>query len=292
MNGWQAPQQIQYLLRTLAWEDSPYGPVFDPGSVLVTGGVLTEAMPLIRPVAMILPGEVVPHPDLDGLGVTTYPIRIVHVRQDRVGEAVLLGGNRHPTDGAGSSEGRGLLEYAEQVCRRLDRLDGSTGMRIHGAFVGAPEVSYEADLGGYVASRTVRVAVDTTRAPYFAPPQRLVPVPAGGGTFQITTTWALPAYRHDFHPAATGIAARGKIILRRRQGLTAPTGPTDGVGVTLSGDFATTVTEVVSAIGGAFWTYGVFAAYDETPDVASEGAGVSRYSDAGAVGTYRTVQTS
>lgn len=293
MNDFQAAQQIQYLLRTLAWEDSPYEAVFDPASVLVTGGVLIEALPAIRPVVMILPGDHVADPEFVGLGVTNFPVRVVHTRQDERGEAILLGGNLHPTGGTGSSQGRGLLEYVEQARRRLERLDGSVGMKVAGFFVGSPETSYEADYG-YVAARTVRIGVDTTRAPYYAPPQRLVSTPAGGGSFSVTTTWALPADRFDFHAESSSglIKARGRIILRRRQGLVAPTGPTDGVGVTLSGDFATSVTEVVTAVGGAYWTYGVFAAYDESPDFASEGTGVTRYSDASAVGTYRTVQTS
>lgn len=291
MNDWQIVQQVQFRLRKATWPDSPSEVVFSPGAVLVSGGITEEAMAQItaRPIVLIAPGAWQADPELAGLGTTTITIRLLDFKEDRAGESVLVGGNRKASGGIGSSEGRGLLEVEEEVLRALERMNDVVGIRIAGNFKGATEAVYVQDMG-YVASRVLTFEVDATRARYYHAPQRLVLTPQGGGSGVIAGAWALPPDRFDFHAAASPMAARGRIIVRRSSGLTAPQSITDGTGVTLSGDFATSFTDT-PGVGATYWSYTVFAAYDETPVYDATGAGVSRYSTV-ELGTYRTAQAS
>lgn len=277
MNGWQVVQQMQYLLRVLRWQDGGQEAVFDPGSVLVTGGAVRDSLEgVIRPLAMIFPGSRQNDPEYDGLGEESFGVRLVHWDGDSRGELVLVGGNRK-SSGQGSSEGRGLLEYETEVLRAIEHLGDFVGVRVAGGFRSAPEVAYDPELD-YTASRVLTIAAETTRERYYHAPQRLVATALGGGS--VSLAWALPAARFDFHDTVTtpSIAARGRVVLRRASGSTPPASATAGTGVTLSGDFATSVTDTP---GAGTHSYALFVGYDETGSGSPE-----RYSDA-EVGSYR-----
>ena len=97
---------------------------------------------------------------------------------------------------------------------------------------------------------------------FYPPPIRFTAVDATAGN--ATLAWVNPPDRYDFHSSAT---ARGGMILRRAAGSTPPTGPTDGTGITLSGDFAESKTDDPGA--GEF-SYALFAGYDETLDASND----------------------
>lgn len=94
------------------------------------------------------------------------------------------------------------------------------------------------------------VLVTNARIARFYHPPRLFKATGGGG--QVSLTWALPPDRFD----------RLKVVLRRASGATAPTSATDGTGVTLSGDLATSVTD--SGLSAGTYSYAIFGGYDET----------------------------
>lgn len=280
MNTWQIPQQIAFLLQCARWEDSGQEVVFDKRSVLVSSAVVFEALPGIHPIALVSPGQGTPDPELIGLSSDAFNVRLILGRDDQVGEKVLIGGNRKPSGGQGSSEGRGLLEIEEQVLRTIERLDDVVGIRIGGGFRTVPEAVYDQQMG-YLAARVLTFEIDVTRARYYHPPRDLVATALGSG--QVSLTWAMPANRFDFHDTLSipDLAARGKIVVRRSAGSSPPALPTTGQAVLpQGGDHASSLTDTP---GAGTWTYALFAGYDEM----GEGS-VERYS-AQELGSTRTV---
>lgn len=67
----------------------------------------------------------------------------------------------------------------------------------------------------------------------------------------VTLSWTNPSGRFDLH----------RIIMRRAAGSTAPATVTDGTGVTLGSDLATSVADTGLAAGT--YSYSAFAGYDE-----------------------------
>lgn len=259
MNPYQSARQIQYLLLSSTWADSPseyvfgHGPEVVDGSVRVTDGPLPEAAGELRmPFALVSIGTKEYDPEEPGLVLQDFEVILVQsVLGDPLGERIYVGANRG-SSGAGGSDGRGILELEERVENAIGKLTGANGARAVIAATAAPPATRVDSTGDLVASRKYVVRAWCTRAAHFEPPLYLA---FSGGTL----TWTLPPDRWD----------RKRIVLRFNAGGSPPTGPTDGTGVALASDLATSVA------GSAGRAYAIFAAYDETGSGNSE-----RYSDA------------
>lgn len=259
MTGWQLCRQIRKILREQTWPDSPNEVVFGARVYVSVAVADDQAGRIGFPFALVAPGsaeqdEQSPTLELSSINV----VLATAVAGDHVGEAALLGGPRG-SSGSGSSRGRGLLELEEALHDAVGTLTGANGVGLRVAWRSAPEARVVAGVG-YVVSRGYTLEAVTTRDRSYPAAPRLAATAAGGGA--VSLSWALPPDRYD----------RLRMILRRSSGATAPTGPTDGTGVTLSGDLATSVTDTP---GAGTWSYSLFTAYDET------GAGSEeRYSSA------------
>jgi hypothetical protein len=259
---WQLVKTLRARLVARTWPDSPNEPVFPV--VVVTAAAWASLMSNRRtPLVAIRPGK--SDGDAESLDLTTQSIDfmiLVAVEGDEVGQNAMIGGNR--SGGQGSSRGRGLLEVEEELEAVLQSMVQS-GYRF--TFVSASDTEgIETDAGTpYAVHRVYTWEVPATRTRFYHPPANLV---ATGGVGSVTLAWTLPPDRYD----------RRQIVLRRAAGATAPTGPTDGTGVTLAGDLATSVVDTV-AVGT--YSYAIFCGYTETGAATNE-----RYSSA-ATGTTR-----
>lgn len=259
MNPYQAARQLQYLLLASTWADSPGEYVFGHGPEVIDGSVrLSEGLdPAVAgelrvPFALVTIGTKEYDPEEPGLVLQDFEVILVQsVLGDPFGERILSGANRG-SSGAGGSDGRGILELEERVENAIGKLTGANGARAVIAATAAPPAVKVERSGDLLASRKYVVRAWCTRAAHFEPPLYLAF--AGG-----TVSWTLPPSRWDLL----------KIVLRFNAGSTPPTGPTDGTGVTLASNLATSVA------GSAGRAYAVFAAYDETGSGNAE-----RYSDA------------
>lgn len=257
MNAFQTARQIQYLLLRATWPDSPGEYVFGQaadgvdGAVRVTDGPTEKAIGELRPpfALVFINGREHDTEEPDLYDQDFDLILVQTVLGDPFAERGLVGANRG-SSGAGGSDGRGILELEERVLASVARLTGANGAP---AVVVGTSAAPAAQVNGadLVYSRKYTVRARCTRAAYFAPPLYLSYAAA-------TVSWTLPPTRWDLK----------RIVLRYNTGSTPPTGPTDGTGVTLASDLATSVA------GASGRAYAVFAAYDETGSGNSE-----RYSD-------------
>lgn len=264
MNLWQLLRQIQTVLRAAEWDDDSTA-VFRSTSVIVTTGPVTDERFLQgSPLAFIVPGDAQADPqhrDEPGLMEQRIAVSIAVVFPgDRLGEKPLLGANR--VGGNDSSKNRGLFEIEERVLREIGLLASSSGVRIVFASAGAGAAFQLAE--SYVVQRELffMAYVGTARA--FPGVVALAGIVAGGN---VTLSWRLPpGSRFDLD----------KIVVRRAAGSTAPATVTDGTGVTLASDLATSI---VNAPGSGTWSYSVFAGYDQygagAPDTYSAKAAVT-----------------
>lgn len=259
LNRWQCAKQIEYLLKSLTWPDSPSESVFGT-RVAVTaqrsghvGGLAGATVPPAEaflsertgPFAIVRAADSVPQgrgPEIARFSVEAF-VRGLGTTQMRNS---VVGGSRGAS-GAGSSTGRGALELEEVVRSRFNWVTASDyGIQARvvaastvRAFEAQPEwsvIPLELEVHNVVADR------------YYDPPYRLL---ATGGSGQVVLAWSLPPDRFD----------RLSVILRRAAGATAPTTVAGGTGVTLASALATTKTDTVAA---GTYSYSLFAAYDET----------------------------
>jgi hypothetical protein len=176
--------------------------------------------------------------------VTLNVTVITTVPGDAVGEKTIIGGNI-PDDA--KSEGKGVLEIEEEVFSAIGSLQADNGITISLRTASMRQPTYDPNFG-YVAFRDLvfQCWCATTRQYY--PVNYLT---ATGGSGQVALEWGLPPDRFD----------RYRVVLRRASGGTAPATISDGTGVTLSGNLATSVTDTGLAAGT--YSYSIFATYDE-----------------------------
>jgi hypothetical protein len=276
LNTWQCSRQIAYTLSKLTWEDSPSTRVF--GSVHVTQGPSSEAADILRPTLALVRVLDSTSDDEDTriiLQKFEVVLAVAHAG-DNLGEYAMIGGQRKSR---GESSGRGLLEIEERVTNALNEVDlgrGQIGLQLVSA--GAAEGQMVEGIG-YVATRgyTFEGWLTTTRT--YAKPNYGNKLTSSVNAGTVTLSWTL-VDRFDFHAANSILPSphssnRGSVILRRASGSTPPSSSSSGTGVTLSGDFATTVNDTP---GSGTWSYALFAEYDEFGNDTS-----LRYSDAATV---------
>jgi hypothetical protein len=154
-----------------------------------------------------------------------------------------MGANRPDEN---TSLGRGLLEVDERVLNAVAKLTDANGITLQHSHSGAAASQLDAE-NRYIIQRDYYFEGVVTQQRTYPAPRFLI---GTAGIGSVTLSWTLPPDRFD----------RLRIVVRRAAGTTAPTSPTAGTGVTLSGDLATTV--INSAAAGTY-SYAVFAAYDE-----------------------------
>jgi hypothetical protein len=257
VNCWQVLRQLKSLLKARQWPGSS-NVVFHGGSVLVTSGADLEAIDsCVVPVCLLVPQDGQIDPEFGGeepnllqrsIGVTL----ITDIVGDAaIGENALLGANR--TAGNTYSEGRGLLELEEELFSAIKRLHVDSGVSIQLRAASSP-AARRVDVGDksfrITASEYVFEALCTAARSYpagFGISATLLP----GGDYY-TLAWKGAPARHD----------RLRYVLRKATGSTPPASATDGTGVTLSSDLATSVTVEITATT----SFALFVAYDETSE--------------------------
>lgn len=246
MNVWQQARQLKHRLEGAKWSGGT-APAF--GSVVVTPR--PHAVPrqagLRLPLAVVAPGSATSdeeEPDLITQRWTVWVV--VAVKGDNVGETAVLGSNRA---GTVTSPGRGLLEL-EEVLQDVVTGANEVGFRPKISQRSALDEQADEDLG-YVTFRGYNLESVATNDRFYHSPSRLAGTALGGGS--VSLSWRLPPDRFD----------RLKVVLRRASGSTAPATVTDGTGVALSADLATSVTD---APGVGTFSYALFGQYDDFGD--------------------------
>lgn len=188
------------------------------------------------------------------------------VPTDGYGEGALVGGSTV----SGSSASRGVLEMEEYVYTALGVVTDGSRSTV-GDTQGFTLIGWATNHSAATVDDNHRVGVlpitlttYATVGRYYHPVRR---ISGTGGAGSISLTWTNPPLRFDSY----------KIILRRASGATPPASVTDGTGVTLASDWATSKTDTVAA---GTYSYSAFVAYDEVnPTPATE----QRYSIAASV---------
>jgi hypothetical protein len=276
VNTWQAVKQIQFLLQTATWPDTPGGPVF--ASVHITQGPAEKMLQDFRyPVAIIrvLDNEA----DAAAPGFKSQRLEVTLATAhygDLLGEFSLMGGMRNSQ---GRSGGRGLLEVEEIALSTLNLIDQTSGLSIILAASSAVETAIDEQFG-YVASRAFQFNTRLTTSRTYQTPNgtNALTLTAGapsGGFTPVTVQWKAATQRFDFHPAYTVplLNARGGFVLVRKTGSSAPASIGDGTNIALGSAFAVSVVDP-NPVTGQTYTYGLFAKHDEYND----GATSLRYS--------------
>lgn len=201
------------------------------------------------PLALITPGAARPDPELPDLLEHDWAVGLVcAVRTDALGEAALLGGQK--SGGHEGYQGKGLLEVEAKVVEELSLVLADLGLSAILRPTSAPDAAVDEQLG-YVAFRSWRWQTLASADRFYHPAARLV---ATGGAGSVSLTWRVPPDRFD----------RFRVVLRRASGSTPPATVTDGTGVTLSGNLATSVTD--SGLAAGTYAYALFAQYDDISD--------------------------
>lgn len=246
MNRWQFARQAKFTLQNATFSGSAVK-VFAQNSVLVSmmeGDAIFETRQI--PLAVVIPlGEEI-DPQLGespDLAYISFEVALFNaVLGDDDGENVLLGANRQSDGG-----NRGLLEIEASVKAALLQLGGDTGFPITYRGSGCGPVIRHPSLG-YINSTLLEFRAKGTTFATYEPPFGLA---ATGGSGSASLSWSASP-RFDAY----------KFVLRRASGTTPPATISDGTGVTLSGDLATSVTN--SGLAAGVYSYSLFLQYDDT----------------------------
>lgn len=257
MNATQLLKQVQYLLRSAVWLDSPGSLVFNPKSVILSTGFDGAAVgELNAPFVVVAPGGFTQDEENPRFGEQEVEAHLfVSHESDIFGEAALVGHARTAT--TGSSPNRGLHEIEERVLATLSALGPADGMEL--TFSGssaAATVSVQGTTQIIRRAYTFAAFIDSARS--YPPAYNVAGAVPGGGA--VNLTWSDPPSRFD----------RKGVHIRRAAGATAPTLSTGS----LVANVAAGVETYADAPGAGQFTYAIWGTYDET------GAGnVERYSD-------------
>jgi hypothetical protein len=271
MNSWQCLKQLRYLIRARTWKGTG-DPIFQSGSVIISSGPNDQGFQnLSSPICIIRPLSAQSDPEHDeepDLIMQSVGVRILTKNaNDAFGQAPIMGGAR--TGGQTSSAGRGILEIEEELFNAVKVMSEGLGVRVFARARGAAEAAQD-DALGYLAWRDYNFDILTTATLFFHAPIYLTATP--GASHAVTLAWALPPTRFD----TLGL------VLRRAVGSTAPAGPTDGTGVTVTAS-ATSVSDNTGATG--VHSYSLFRSYDDIRDTPTT---VERYSAAATVSVTAT----
>lgn len=257
MNEWQVLKELQNKLRLREWENDASNEIVF-ASVIITPGIPPEALiDISQPAALLNVGAGRYDPEnqeLPDLIEQDFDITWTQVvPNDATGEAALVGGHR--TAGQGSSKGRGLLEIHEEGTAAIGKILSDVGLKHQNIFKSGVAAEYFEKFG-YVVWRRVSFSALVSRDRFYHPVTKFTAVDAAGAG-DADLAWTNPPDRYDYI----------RNIVRRAAGGTPPATATDGTGVTLGSDKATSVTDSPSA--GPF-AYSVFAAYNETGGTTNE----------------------
>ena len=251
MNILQITKQLRFRLKTIVWPGSAIK-VFHPDSILVTNDEMSKLVGggCIPPIAAIRAKESGSDPDFqEEPGLLRYGIDVeiaTTVDGDRAGQGSLLGANASGT----TSEGRGLLEFEEQVSVAFQLLTSEDGVSIISQIDGTGTIDDVPGRDNWVSKAIQKVAW-TTLTRFFHPPIKILAVDAAGAG-DTDITWRLPPARFDFF----------NVRLVRKAGSSPPASETDGTNI-----FETTsATAFTDSPGAGTFTYGLFTAYDEIDD--------------------------
>lgn len=250
MNSWQVARQLAYRLRSRNWTGTST-PVF--GRVWVTSEADAEMVGHgIFPVALVRPGAATSDPSYGeepDLLRQAYIVRVLaSVAGDPTGETAIVGSHRTGTPA--TSNGRGVLEVEEEVFAAVEALVSDDGVHVYSRSASAVAVDLEPELG-MIAGREYELEALVSADRFYHPPTRLAATAPGGG--QAALTWRVPPDRFD----------RYRVVLRRAAGATPPSSITDGTGVTLASNLATSVTDTP---GVGVFSYALFGTYDDSDD--------------------------
>jgi hypothetical protein len=248
MNAWQAIRQVQSRILALKWSTKPSDSVVDACVIHDNPIPWNELIAqMTSPFVVLVPGDDRPDVEQPELRVATIQVNVVVTHEGGYyREPVIVGDHR--SGGYGSSKGRGLLELCREIEVSLQYVGPASGFDQQGEFYGfASAQKIEGVIGATRKYGTFSAHVTTHD--YYPPPSRIAAVNAGGGA--TTVSWSLPYQRFDLY----------KIVLRRASGSTPPPTVSDGTGVTLATDLATSVLDTP---GAGTWSYSVFAGYDES----------------------------
>lgn len=252
MTYWQILQQIRYLLQQRHWDADGANPVvFDTDSVVVVAGdgdLDAIDSRLILPACLIIAssGQNDPEAMDEPLSVHRRLSTLIIARNenDKMGTAAVMGAGRQ---GAGDSRGRGVLELEPQVKQTIAALTATYGVNVVERGAEEPATRREQDDNAYALQELIFEAVCASTL-YYAPGRLLAAHPYTG---QVSLTWQLPATRFDSY--------RARLI--RKTGSTAPSSPTDGIEVTLSGNWVTSAVDTLLVSGT--YSYSLFISYDD-----------------------------
>lgn len=249
MNIWQVANQVQYLLQSRVWPGTST-PVFADESVIVVAGesdIDAIDAALVLPMAVIQPGGGPSDPQSgDEPGYLVQDISIVIATRnfnDRLGSGAVMGAAR---EGVADSRGRGVLEIEPQLLAALELLNVQEGVTVALKTQSALTTRKDSQDNVYALKEYV-FEVSCTSALYYPPARRFL---ATVSTSSVSLSWSLPSARYD----------RYRMVLRRASGSTPPSSITDGTGVTLASNLATSVAEV---LGPGTYSYALFAVYDD-----------------------------
>ncbi|RLB44671.1 MAG: hypothetical protein DRH30_00905 [Deltaproteobacteria bacterium] len=242
MNPLQQIEQLDYLTRSAVWPGVGGKAVMDSMiSALTPQELVGEASSHFVVWAPSTDTGDAEQPDMIDQRYSAWLACVVY--GDRKGEHPVIGGTMGP-DGVLASDGRGLLEVQAPFLEAVAKLTGANGIRATCAYKSgiAPAMI---DRTNWVFRQYTFLCMASSKA-YYHPVRRL----SKSGS---TLTWTLPPDRFD----------RFRIVLRVADGSTTPpASPTDGRGVALASDLATTVDDPAASPVA----YSAFAAYDGRQD--------------------------
>ena len=259
INPWQVARQLEHLLKTATWSDSPNDLIFGAnGNVTIYGGLplQADATPLgYAPVALIGVGD--SDADADDPDIFEHRFKLalaVAVMGDPYGKNAIVGANWSIAGDTWQGEGRGLLQFEEETLGAIGRLTGADGVPISCSLRSKAEPVPIGD-GLHVMAREYDLACVCTRQRGYDNPYDLVATNNGDGT--VTLTWKIPpGDRYDYRD----------LELRHASGSTAPASASAGNEVDLGdADTAKALLTINHTPGsdGAH-SYAIFAGYTDT----------------------------
>lgn len=262
MNPWQQARQIKYLLDAARWTDGAAGRIFPENSVVIVSGSDPALSDLRYPIAMIVDAGQESDPQTPELMTCRWRVMLfARAEGQEASMAATVGSPR--TGGLGSSEGRGVMEIAEEAVRVLSIETTANGLRAaarvrsgaQGAVIGS----------GHVVGKEIEVETWATATRHYDPPLFLA---GTGGAGQVALTWVNAPARWDQYTGPRHDGVRLAPVVRYASGATAPTSAVTGSEVTgiVAGDTSKTVT----GLSAGTYSFAIFQPYTESGGASAE----------------------